>query len=168
MNAKDLFANIHILIIYLDRFLWIIVEHWYCTSTALNSFFFKENIFEPLAMEDTGFQVPEDKIHRLAANYLYHLGGPPKLIEEKSDEYAGLTPSFLSGGGGLFSTAEDYLMFCRMILNKGYLNGERLLSRKTVDLMSSNHLRASSSLADIAYGRWSESTFDGVGFGLGF
>ena len=55
-----------------------------------------------------------------------------------------------------------------MILNKGYLNGERLLSRKTVELMSSNHLRASSSLADIAYCRWSESTFDGVGFGLGF
>ena len=79
-----------------------------------------------------------------------------------------MTPSFLSGGGGLFSTAEDYLIFCRMILNKGYLNGERLLSRKTVELMSSNHLRASSSLADIAYGRWSESTFDGVGFGLGF
>ena len=130
--------------------------------------FFEENIFEPLAMEDTGFQVPENKIHRLAANYLYHLGGPPKLIEEKSDEYTGLTPSFLSGGGGLFSTAEDYLIFCRMILNKGYLNGERLLSRKTVELMSSNHLRASSSLADIAYGRWSESTFDGVGFGLGF
>ena len=130
--------------------------------------FFEENIFEPLAMEDTGFQVPENKIHRLAANYLYNLGGPPKLIEEKSDEYTGLTPSFLSGGGGLFSTAEDYLIFCRMILNKGYLNGERLLSRKTVELMSSNHLRASSSLADIAYGRWSESTFDGVGFGLGF
>ena len=130
--------------------------------------FFEENIFEPLAMEDTGFQVTENKIHTLAANYLYNLGGPPKLIEEKSDEYTGLTPSFLSGGGGLFSTAEDYLIFCRMILNKGYLNGERLLSRKTVDLMSSNHLRASSSLADIAYGRWSESTFDGVGFGLGF
>ena len=47
--------------------------------------FFEENIFEPLAMEDTGFQVPENKIHRLAANYLYHIGGPPKLKEEKSD-----------------------------------------------------------------------------------
>ena len=130
--------------------------------------FFKDNIFEPLAMEDTGFHVAEDKFHRVAANYLYHLDGPPKLIEEKSDAYVNLNPSFLSGGGGLFSTAEDYLTFCRMILNKGYLRGERLLSRKTVELMSSNHLRASQSLADIAYGRWSESTFDGVGFGLGF
>ena len=130
--------------------------------------FFKENIFEPLAMEDTGFHVAEDKFHRVAANYLYHLDGPPKLIEEKSDAYVNLNPSFLSGGGGLFSTAEDYLTFCRMILNKGYLRGERLLSRKTVELMSSNHLRAAQSLADIAYGRWSESTFDGVGFGLGF
>ncbi|MFL2784353.1 MAG: serine hydrolase domain-containing protein [Dehalococcoidia bacterium] len=130
--------------------------------------FFKENIFEPLAMEDTGFHIAENKFHRVAANYLYHLDGPPKLIEEKSDAYVNLNPSFLSGGGGLFSTAEDYLTFCRMILNKGYLRGERLLSRKTVELMSSNHLRASQSLADIAYGRWSESTFNGVGFGLGF
>lgn len=130
--------------------------------------FFKEYIFEPLSMDDTGFHITEDKNHRLAANYLYHLDGPPKLIEEKSDAYVSLTPDFLSGGGGLFSTAEDYLTFCRMILNKGHLRGERLLSRKTIELMSSNHLRSASSLSDIAYGRWSESTFDGVGFGLGF
>ena len=85
----------------------------------------------------------------------------------QEDENTAL-PGFLSGGGGLMSTAEDYLAFCRLILGKGTFNSEQLLSRKTIELMSSNHLEGGSRLSDVAYGRWSESTFKGTGFGLGF
>ena len=130
--------------------------------------FFKENVFDPLGMVDTGFYVNDDKIHRLSANYLFRADGPPRLIEDMQEDENTALPGFLSGGGGLMSTAEDYLAFCRMILGKGTFDSEQLLSRKTIELMSSNHLEGGSQLSDVAYGRWSESTFKGTGFGLGF
>jgi CubicO group peptidase (beta-lactamase class C family) len=71
-----------------------------------------------------------------------------------------------SGGGGLVSTAADYLRFCRLLLNRGELNGVRLLGRKTVDLMLANHLPGD--IADMGKSRFSESTYVGIGFGLGF
>ena len=137
------------------------------SGNALDKFF-RENVFDPLGMVDTGFYVNEDKIHRLSANYLFHAGGPPRLIEDMQEDENTALPGFLSGGGGLMSTAEDYLAFCRLILGKGTFNSEQLLSRKTIELMSSNHLEGGSRLSDVAYGRWSESTFKGTGFGLGF
>jgi CubicO group peptidase (beta-lactamase class C family) len=71
-----------------------------------------------------------------------------------------------SGGGGLVSTVGDYTRFCRFLLNKGELDGTRLLGRKTVELMMSNHLRGD--MAAMGQPRFSESSYEGVGFGLGF
>ena len=89
-------------------------------------------------------------------------------MEDPSQSRFAEPPSFLSGGGGLVSTAEDYLAFCRMILGEGEFNGNRILSRKTINLMSANHLTGGVDLAEVASGRWSETTYQGMGFGLGF
>ena len=137
------------------------------SGQSLDTFFY-ENIFEPLGMSDTGFYVPAVDIPRFSANYLYNLNGLPKLLDDPLKSRFIKRPSFLSGGGGLVSTAEDYLSFCRMILGGGELNGNRILSRKTIDLMSANHLTGGVDLAEVASGRWSETSFKGMGFGLGF
>ena len=137
------------------------------SGQSLDTFFY-ENIFEPLGMSDTGFYVPAVDIPRFSANYLYNLNGLPKLLDDPLKSRFIKRPSFLSGGGGLVSTAEDYLSFCRMILGGGELNGNRILSRKTIDLMSANHLTAGVDLAEVASGRWSETSYQGMGFGLGF
>ena len=75
-------------------------------------------------------------------------------------------PPVASGGGGLVSTAHDYMRFCKFMLNKGELEGVRLLGRKTVELMTSNHLKGD--MADMGQPTWSESPTNGIGFGLGF
>ncbi|MEC8911869.1 MAG: serine hydrolase domain-containing protein [Chloroflexota bacterium] len=137
------------------------------SGQSLDTFFY-ENIFEPLGMSDTGFYVPSVDIPRFSANYLYNLNGLPKLLDDPLKSRFIKRPSFLSGGGGLVSTAEDYLSFCRMILGGGELNGNRILSRKTIDLMSANHLTGGVDLAEVASGRWSETSYQGMGFGLGF
>ena len=137
------------------------------SGQSLDTFFY-ENIFEPLGMSDTGFYVPAVDIPRFSANYLYNLNGLPKLLDDPLKSRFIKRPSFLSGGGGLVSTAEDYLAFCRMILGGGELNGNRILSRKTIDLMSANHLTGGVDLAEVASGRWSETSYQGMGFGLGF
>ena len=137
------------------------------SGQSLDTFFY-ENIFEPLGMSDTGFYVRAVDIPRFSANYLYNLNGLPKLLDDPLKSRFIKRPSFLSGGGGLVSTAEDYLSFCRMILGGGELNGNRILSRKTIDLMSANHLTGGVDLAEVASGRWSETSYQGMGFGLGF
>jgi CubicO group peptidase (beta-lactamase class C family) len=76
--------------------------------------------------------------------------------------------TFFGGGGGLVSTIEDYRRFCQMLLGGGQYEGTRLISRKTIELMTRNHLPGGSDLAALATGSFSESTYDGVGFGLGF
>ena len=119
-------------------------------------------------MTDTGFYVPSADIHRFSANYIFNLNGPPKLLEDPSQSRFAEPPSFLSGVGGLVSTAEDYLAFCRMILGECEFNGNRILSRKTINLMSANHLTGGVDLAEVASGRWGETTYQGMGFGLGF
>ena len=77
-------------------------------------------------------------------------------------------PSFVSGGGGLVSTARDYLKFAQMLLNGGTKDGHRYISRKTIDLMTANHLPGNSSIAAMSKSLFSEAAYDGVGFGLGF
>ena len=137
------------------------------SGQSLDTFFY-ENIFEPLGMVDTGFYVPPTEIHRFSANYLYNLNGSPKLLDDPQRSNFTKPPTFLSGGGGLVSTAADYLAFCRMILGGGELNQKRILARKTIELMSSNHLTGGVDLAEVASGRWSETSYHGIGFGLGF
>lgn len=128
--------------------------------------FLAERIIAPLGMVDTGFHVPEAKHARFAANYGKGDNGGLKLIDDpKTSRY--LRPRKLcSGGGGLVSTAQDYMRFCQMLLRKGELDGVRLLGRKTVEFMTGNHLPGD--LADMGQPRFSESSYAGIGFGLGF
>ena len=137
------------------------------TGKSLDKFL-EEEIFQPLRMLDTGFYVPSLKTQRLSSNYEYREGKEPILIDDAHSGSYINPPTLLSGGGGLVSTLDDYMAFCKMILGRGSLEGHRVLSRKTLDLMSSNHLTNGKDLRSCAYGRWSETSYTGVGFGLGF
>lgn len=130
--------------------------------------FLKTRIFDPLGMKDTGFYVRADQRARFAANYQKEDGGGMKLIDEpKTSRYLKPEP-LCSGGGGLVSTAGDYLRFCKMIAREGELDGVRILGRKTVEFMRMNHLQSGGDLASMGMPRFSESTMTGIGFGLGF
>lgn len=130
--------------------------------------FFRTRIFEPLGMADTGFSVPAKHADRLTTNYSKRKDGGLKVADAGiTSRY--LTPRpFLSGGGGLASTAADYLRFCAMLLNRGELDGERLLGRKTVQYMTRNHLPSGGDLTSMGQPVFSETSYDGIGFGLGF
>ena len=130
--------------------------------------FLKEVIFEPLGMVNTGFYVKETEKDRLAASYQYNENGPPLRIGDFEGGDYTRNPSFLSGGGGLVSTLDDYMAFCQMLLANGTFKGEMILGRKTIDLMGANHLANGVDLEHVAFGRWSETQYRGVGFGLGF
>ena len=128
--------------------------------------FLGQRIIGPLKMVDTDFHVPEQKLGRFAANYTRGPDGKAKLIDDPFESRYRTAPRVHSGGGGLVSTATDYMRFCQMMLNKGELDGVRLLGRKTVELMTSNHLKGD--MGDMGAPRFSESTYVGIGFGLGF
>jgi CubicO group peptidase (beta-lactamase class C family) len=130
--------------------------------------FLQEQIFAPLNMDDTGFTVPEDKVHRFAANYERTADNRLQLFDSPETSHYTGTVTHFSGGGGLVSTATDYLRFAQMLLNKGELDGERILGRKTVELMTSNHLPDNGDLSSMGQPVFSETPFDGIGFGLGF
>jgi len=126
--------------------------------------FFEERIFKPLGMKDSYFFLPDDKVPRLATAYTYYpdkgLQAIPegKVIQDGNFAYTSDYPyrgprTYFSGGGGLCASAEDYYRFCQMMLNGGELNGARLLSRKSVELMTLNH---------------TQGKLDELGYGLGF
>jgi CubicO group peptidase (beta-lactamase class C family) len=127
--------------------------------------FLQERVIGPLGMTDTSFVVPPEKLSRFAANYVPGADGLALLDDPATSRFL-LPGKICSGGGGLVSTVGDYLRFCQMMLNKGALEGTRLLGRKTVELMTSNHLRGD--MAAMGQPRFSESSYEGVGFGLGF
>jgi CubicO group peptidase (beta-lactamase class C family) len=103
--------------------------------------FFRERIFEPLGMKDTGFHVPAAKLERLPPTYMTNPEtGALTVHDEPGDSQWGRPPAFPSGGGGLVSTVDDYVAFCQMMLNKGRLGRERILSRPSVELMTTDHL----------------------------
>ena len=118
--------------------------------------YLKETIFDPLGMADTGFFVPEEKLHRVAT--LYHINEGMKPDER---QYPTQKPAFEGGGGGLFSTVKDYSRFAQMLLHGGSLNGTRILGRKTVDLIATDHLTPRQQ----ATHSW--DTQRGYGYGLG-
>lgn len=102
--------------------------------------FLEKRIFKPLGMVDTGFYVPADKMKRLAEFYNYGKDGKLELERGIANHDFSAKPALSSGGGGLVSTATDYLRFCQMLLNGGQLDGVRLLGPRTVELMRSNEL----------------------------
>ncbi len=128
--------------------------------------FLHERLIGPLGMVDTGFQLRPEQAGRFSANYMRGEDGALKLIEDPVGSRYLRPRTVHSGGGGLVSTAADYWRFCRMMLNKGELDGISYLGRKAVELMMSNHLRGD--MAAMGQPRWSESTAEGIGFGLGF
>lgn len=125
--------------------------------------FFEERIFKPLSMKDTHFYLTDEKATRLAAVYSYlKEKGLQKFPDEPLSENGFLLSAgypyngpktYFSGGGGLCSTAEDYFRFCQMLLNGGELDGTRLLSPKSVELITQDHVG---------------ELLDGMGYGLGF
>jgi CubicO group peptidase (beta-lactamase class C family) len=128
--------------------------------------FLLEKVIKPLGMIDTDFHVPEGKHERFAANYNVGPDGKLKLLDDPGKSRYLAPRKVNSGGGGLVATASDYLRFCKFMLNKGELDGVRLLGRKTVELMTTNHLKGD--MGDMGAPRFSESTYLGIGFGLGF
>ena len=128
--------------------------------------YLRTRVLAPLGLHDTDFHVAEGKRDRFASNYTFDRAGRLTLYEDAADSRFLAPPAVASGGGGLVSTAPDYLRFCRFILNRGTLDGVRLLGRKTVELMLTNHLPGD--LAAMGQPRFSESSYAGIGFGLGF
>ncbi|MBW2591995.1 MAG: beta-lactamase family protein [Deltaproteobacteria bacterium] len=127
--------------------------------------FLKENIFDPLGMIDTGFYVPESKLDRFVSLYERTQKSTLSLMESPEDTPLADAVETLSGGGGLTSTLEDYFHFTEMLRKKGEWDGQRLLGRKTVEFMTCNHLPGD--LADMGQPTFCETTYEGIGFGLG-
>ncbi len=126
--------------------------------------FLARRVLAPLGMRDTGFHVPQENHARFAALYGRGAEGRCAPID---DQGVFLAPRRIaSGGGGLVSTIGDYLRFCRFMLDGGELDGARLLGRKAIELMTTNHLRGD--MAAMGMPRFSESSYEGIGFGLGF
>jgi len=119
--------------------------------------FLEKRIFKPLNMPDTGFYVPKDKLKRFAELYEYDKEGKFQVLKGGLNHDFSAKPALASGGGGLVSTASDYMRFCQMLLNGGKVNGVRLLSPRSVELMRTNVLPPSMPIF-----------VPGAGFGLDF
>jgi CubicO group peptidase (beta-lactamase class C family) len=130
--------------------------------------FLRERIFAPLGMHDTAFQVPAAALPRLAACYARGPGKRLLLEDDSLDSRYARDVTLFSGGGGLVSTAGDYLRFCEMLRRGGALDGARIVSRKTLELMTLNHLPGGNDLTACALGHFAETRYEGQGFGLGF
>ncbi len=156
-----------------------LVEVW--SGLSLEKFL-TTRIFEPLGMHDTGFHVLEANHAMFASLYRPSVGpvmgdsAPPllsargglKLLDAASTSEYREPVSIYSGGGGLVSTINDYSRFCQMLMNGGVFSDKRLLSPVTVEYMRTNHLPDGKDMAAMGQPVWSETTYDGIGFGLGF
>ena len=130
--------------------------------------YLRDHIFAPLGMNDTGFTIAQEQLARFACNYQRQSDGSLQLVDAPEHSVY-RNCSLFSGGGGLVSTAGDYFRFTSMLRNRGELDGVRLLGRKTVDLMTTNHLPGGQDLTHLAQaGMFTETAYAGVGFGLGF
>jgi CubicO group peptidase (beta-lactamase class C family) len=128
--------------------------------------FLQARIFDPLGMNDTAF-VAKD-LDRLAALYIPMPGTLQATRMDAMGDAAKTKPAYLSGGGGLVSSATDYHRFATMLLNGGELDGVRLLGSRTVEYMAQNHLPGHQDLEQFGRPLFAETSFQGVGFGLGF
>jgi len=164
-----------------------LVEVWSGESLAE---FFKARIFTPLQMDSTGFHVEAHNASRFADLYGPAAGGdlgsvaaasasnvltavkqatqPPVALDVLSSTRFTQEATLYSGGGGLVGSADDFARFCQCLLNGGELEGTRLLGRKTVEFMRQNHLPENQDMAAMGQAVWSETSYSGIGFGLGF
>jgi CubicO group peptidase (beta-lactamase class C family) len=130
--------------------------------------FLRTRLFEPLSMNDTAFWCPPEDIGRFSSCYMPGKGGAITLQDDAGKSTYAKPPSLESGGGGLVSTAHDYMRFCRMMLAGGTLDGVQILSPKTVALFSLNHLVGNQELGQMAMpGLFSEAGYSGIGFSIG-
>jgi CubicO group peptidase (beta-lactamase class C family) len=124
-------------------------------------------VFEPLGMVDTGFWVPPDDVGRFSACYGRNARKELVLVDDPTTSSYLTKPTLFNGGGGLVGTTADYVRFCTMLAGGGTLDGRRVLSRKTLELMTVNHLRHDADMADLALPMgYGEVGFAGNGFGL--
>lgn len=131
--------------------------------------YFQTHIFAPLGMTDTAFCVPADKAARIPEGFGFDPDTKMKLFDKAGAESAWAKGwSFNSGGGGLASSISDYHRFCRMLLNGGALDGIQILSPKTIELMTANHIPGGQDLTQMSKSLFSEAEMAGIGFGLGF
>jgi CubicO group peptidase (beta-lactamase class C family) len=129
--------------------------------------FMRERIFEPLGMSDTAFWCTSDRAERMSALYAAAPATLAATRADAADRGVYHEPKLDGGGGGLVSTTGDYVRFAEMLRNRGELDGRRILAPRTVEYMASNHLPGNADLT--AFGRplFAETSYDGVGFGLG-
>jgi CubicO group peptidase (beta-lactamase class C family) len=131
--------------------------------------YLRGRIFEPLRMRDTGFTVASADVPRFASNYARSADGGMTLFDDAADSKYARPKTLLTGSSGLVSTAADYLRFAEMLRRGGALDGVRILGPRTVRFMTTNHLPGGADLATIATeSSFSETRYEGVGFGLGF
>ena len=130
--------------------------------------FLQEHILQPLGMVDTGFRLADEQVDRFAACYMRLPDKRLILEDDPQTSHYRHKRNFFSGGGGLVGTTTDYMAFCEMLRQGGQYNGYQLLGRRTLELMTANHLLGGQSLAQMALGAFSETANAGVGFGLGF
>ncbi len=130
--------------------------------------YLQETIFDPLGMKDTSFSVAPENVERFAANYERAPDKTLRLIDDPASSTYLKQPAFFSGGGGLTGTTADYFRFCETLRCGGELDGHRILGPRTIELMTKNHLAGGRDLTQMAIGAFSETAYEGVGFGLGF
>jgi CubicO group peptidase (beta-lactamase class C family) len=129
--------------------------------------YLRRELFEPLGMVDTSFHVADDDVDRFAACYGRNSRKELVLVDDPERSSYRREPKLLMGGGGLVGTTPDYLRFVGMLVNGGELDGRRILSRKTLELLASNHLPGGRDMADMALPMgYGEVGFEGAGFGL--
>ncbi len=129
---------------------------------------FAERVLGPLGMHDTRWSVDEADAGRLAALYVPHPATGQAVRYDELGRRALSRPAMLSGGGGLVSTAADYARFTSALLRGGELDGVRLLGPRTLAYMTRNHLPGGGTLTSLGRGQFAETTYEGIGFGLGF
>ncbi len=161
-----------------------LVEVW--SGRSLEEYL-QARLFEPLAMHDTGFHVAPENHHRFAACYAPASGGDLSTIgrapaaadvaartgglklQDPAEGSRFLSPAgVFAGGGGLTGSLGDYARFCRMLMSGGELDGARILGPRTIAYMRRNHLPDNRDMAAMGQPVWSETSYDGIGFGLGW
>lgn len=130
--------------------------------------YLQEHIFDPLGMRDTSFAIASDKVERFTACYERDANKKLVCVDDPLNSSYANDPTFLAGGSGLTSTTADYFRFCEMLRRGGELDGNRVIGSRTLKLMTANHLPNGKDLTGLALGAFSETAYEGTGFGLGF